>query len=150
MNETLARDLYLKYPKILKDENGIETYLDVGDGWYDILDTLCEQIQHHIDWKNGTGKYEKYKDHIKAGEGVPQVVADQIKEKFASLRFYVYGGDEKTAGMIEMAEALTTRTCEVCGAPGKKTKGGWIKTLCKRHAAEQGREFEDDSEDQVG
>ena len=151
MNEALARDLYIKYPKILT-RDGDEVGLEVGDGWYDLLDTLCSQIQHHIDWKNGTGQYEKYKDLRKEGESesVPQLVAEQIKEKFGTLRFYAYGGDEKTAGMIEMAEALSGRMCEECGAPGRLTKGGWIKTLCKRHVAEQGREFEDGSEDQVG
>ena len=117
MNEALARDLYIKYPKILT-RDGDEVGLEVGDGWYDLLDTLCSQIQHHIDWKNGTGQYEKYKDLRKEGESesVPQLVAEQIKEKFGTLRFYAYGGDEKTAGMIEMAEALSGRMCEECGA----------------------------------
>lgn len=150
MNEALARDLYLKYPKILVSEQYNEVSLDVGDGWYDLLDILCSQIQHHIDWKNGTGQYEKYKNSRKEGESVPQLTAEQVKEKFGTLRFYAYGGDEKTAGMIELAEALSGRMCEECGASGKLTKGGWIRTLCRRHAAEQGREFEDGSEDQVG
>lgn len=150
MNEALARDLYLKYPKILKTEAGNEVSLDVGDGWYDLLDVLCSQIQHHIDWKNGEGEYSKYKDSRKEGDHVPQLVAEQVKEKFGTLRFYAFGGDEKTAGMIELSEALSGRTCEVCGASGKLTKGGWIRTLCRRHAAEQGREFEDGSEDQAG
>lgn len=150
MNEALARDLYLKYPKILVSEQHNEVSLDVGDGWYDLLDILCSQIQHHIDWKNGSGQYEKYRDSRKEGESVPQLTAEQVKEKFGTLRFYAYGGDEKTAGMIELAEALSGRMCEVCGASGKLTKGGWIRTLCRRHTAEQGREFEDGSEDQVG
>ena len=148
MNEALAQDLYLKYPKILKSESGIGIYLEVGDGWYDIIDILCSQIQHHIDWKNGEGQYTKYKDSRKEGESVPQLVAEQVKEMFGGLRFYAFGGDEKTAGMIELAEALTSRACEVCGSPGKKTRGGWIRTLCRRHAEEQGREFmTDEAED---
>ena len=141
MNEALARDLYLKYPKILKSEEGNEVHLDIEDGWYDILDALCSQIQHHIDWKNCEGKYTSHKSHHSDSESVPQVVAGQIKEKFAALRFYSMGGDEKTEGMISMAEAMSSRTCEVCGSPGKQAKGGWIRTLCRRHAEEQGREF---------
>ena len=90
MREELQRDLYLKYPKILRAESGDGIHLEVGDGWYDILDTLCSQIQHHIDWKNGEGKYDKYRSTRKAEELVPQLVADQVKEKFASLRFYSY------------------------------------------------------------
>ncbi len=150
MNEALARDLYLKYPKILVSEQHNEVSLDVGNGWYDLLDILCAQVQHHIDWKNGSGQYEKYRDSRKEGESVPQLTAVQVKEKFGTLRFYAYGGDEKTSGMIELAEALSGRMCEECGASGKLTKGGWIRTLCRRHAAEQGREFEDGSEDQAG
>ena len=93
MNEALARDLYIKYPKILT-RDGDEVGLEVGDGWYDLLDTLCSQIQHHIDWKNGTGQYEKYKDLRKEGESesVPQLVAEQIKEKFGGLTIYYDGG----------------------------------------------------------
>jgi len=146
MNEALARDLYLKYPKILT-RDGAEVYLDVGDGWYDILDSLCGQIQHHIDWKNCEGTYAAHKAHRRDTETVPQLVAEQIKEKFSTLRFYAYGGDEKIAGMIEMAESFTAHVCEVCGSPGKRTKGGWIKTLCKKHAEEQGREFDDGKEE---
>jgi hypothetical protein len=148
MNEALARDLYLKYPKILT-QDGVEVYLDVDDGWYDILDSLCNQIQDHIDWKNGEGEYAKYKTNPNRKEDfpVPQLVAEQIKEKFSTLRFYAYGGDEKIAGMIAMAECFTARVCEVCGSPGKRTKGGWIKTLCKKHAEEQGREFDDGKEE---
>ena len=150
MNEALARDLYLRYPKILKSEEGHEISLDVGDGWYDLLDVLCAQIQHHIDWKNGEGNFSNTKSPRKPEEKIPQLVAEQIKEKFGSLRFYACGGDEKISGMIDMIESLSCRTCEVCGSPGKSTEGGWIRTLCRRHAAEQGREFEDGSEDQVG
>lgn len=66
-----------------------------------------------------------------------QVVAAQIKEKFGTLRFYVSGGDEATLGMIQMAEAMSARTCEQCGAPGHTGGRGWIRTLCDRHRAEK-------------
>ena len=147
MNEALARDLYLKYPKILMSKSGNEVSLDVGDGWYEILDALCSYAQHYIDWRNGEGEFERNKNLRSDDDRIPQLVAEQIKEKFAGLRFYSYGGDEKIAGMIEMAEAMSYRTCEECGSPGKKTKGGWIRTLCKRHAHEQGREFDDGEEE---
>jgi len=146
VNEVLSKDLYLKYPRILKNELGDDVTLDIDDGWYDILDTLCAEIQHHLDWKNCEGKYASHSAHRRDTDTVPQVVAGQIKEKFASLRFYASGGDEKTEGMISMAEAISARTCEVCGSPGKRTQGGWIRTLCKRHAQEQGREFVTDEE----
>lgn len=64
---------------------------------------------------------------------VPQVVAVQVKEKFGTLRFYVDGGDDYTDGVIAMAEALSGRTCEECGAPGTTNSGGWLSTRCSLH-----------------
>jgi hypothetical protein len=100
---------------------------ECGDGWYQILDSLCANIQHHIDWQN--------KNHEKHPV-VEQVIAVQIKEKFGGLRFYYDGGDEKIQGMVRMAESWAAHTCEECGAPGKMRNGGWIRTLCDHHEAE--------------
>ena len=36
-----------------------------------------------------------------------------------------------------MAEAWADKTCEMCGKPGEKRGGGWIKTLCDEHDAER-------------
>jgi len=66
-------------------------------------------------------------------ETIPQVVAEQIKEKFGGLRFYYYGGDQKIAGMVRLAEILADNTCEICGSTenvGKTT--GWITTICEK------------------
>jgi hypothetical protein len=66
-------------------------------------------------------------------KAIPQVVADQVKEKFGTLRFYVHGGDDYTDGVVSMAEAMSGVTCEVCGKPGTTSGGGWITTLCVEH-----------------
>lgn len=68
---------------------------------------------------------------------IPQVVASQVKEKFGTLRFYYEGGDDHIDGMVRMAEAMSSVTCEVCGVPGEmrqKGPGAWISTLCDEHA----------------
>jgi hypothetical protein len=96
----------------------------VGAGWYPILETLCANIQSHIDWR------------VKQGKDIAQVEVDQIKEKFGGLRFYYDGGDEAVAGMVRMAEAWADHSCETCGAPGTSGGKGWIKTLCPTHRAE--------------
>jgi hypothetical protein len=67
---------------------------------------------------------------------IPQVVVDQVKEKFGTLRFYYHGGDEYIRGLVGMAEAMSARTCEECGAPGTTEGPGWIRTLCKKHRRE--------------
>lgn len=74
---------------------------------------------------------------------VSWVVADQVKEKFGTLRFYYHGGDDYVHGMVRMAEAMSAVTCEDCGAPGHQRGGGWIRTLCDHHEAEYKRKQEE-------
>lgn len=89
---------------------------ECGDGWYDLIDTLCLQLQFAT--KNGA----------------PQVVASQVKEKFGVLRFYTRGQNDNQEGMIELAEAMSARLCEVCGNRGRIVKNRWLRTRCPLHA----------------
>ena len=130
MNEKLDELLCQRYPKMMVNRNKPmqETCMcwgfECGDGWFNILDQLMGNIQHHIDWKN------------KNGEVVHQVTLNQVKEKFGSLRFYYTGGDDYIDGMVTMAESMSGVTCEECGLPGTQTQGGWIKTACAAHRGE--------------
>lgn len=110
-----------------------------GDGWYDIINNLCANIQSHIDWSNSQRELllKNNPHNVKIPEEVRQVVAVQVKEKFGTLRFYYEGGDDTIDGMVRMAEAMTAVTCEECGNPGKQRSGGWIRTLCDHHEAER-------------
>lgn len=127
---TPEQDKYLckKYPKIFKDRDGsiVETCMawgfECGDGWFDLIDTLCQQIQRYIDWKSRDFSEEEKQEF--------QVVAAQVKEKFGSLRFYYYGGDDTIHGMVSMAEAISGRTCELCGNLGQLRSKRWQQTLC--------------------
>lgn len=106
------------YPKIFSGKYG---GIAVGKGWFDLLNQACRLIQSHLDWQ----------------KDVPQVVAQQVKEKFGGLRFYVEGGDDYTQGIIAMAEQMSMMLCEECGAPGDRGGSGWISTLCETHRAER-------------
>lgn len=110
----------------------------IGEGWWPIIEALCNQIQSHINWANETRerllKDNPYKHKIP--KAVAQVYVAQIKEKFGGLRFYYDGGDDKIDGMVRMAESWAARHCEKCGKPGKQRSGGWIRTLCDEHEAE--------------
>lgn len=134
MDEKLQNKLYSKYPKIFgqKDLPMNQTCMCWGishsDGWYDILDRLCNLIQWHVDQKD-----------------LPQVEAVQVKEKFGTLRFYVNHQDDYISGCIAMAESMSARTCELCGKPGKLYSRGWWVTRCLEHAKEEGR-LEDEAE----
>ena len=57
--------------------------LEVPDEWLPVIDALCAAIDH------------PYSTSVKIGETTfdhdcPQVVADQVKEKFNGLRFYYH------------------------------------------------------------
>jgi len=120
--------LCTKYPLIFKNRDGSikETCMawgfECGSGWFDIIDILCHEIQQHVDWKSKNLSDEEI-DNL-------QVVADQVKEKFGTLRFYYSGGDDVIEGMVSMAEALSHKICEDCGIPGKIRKDGWYRVLC--------------------
>ena len=113
MREDLDKLLCEKYPKIFVDHYNFEC----GDGWFDLIDNLCSSIQNHIDYNHA-----------------PQVVVEQVKEKFGTLRFYYRGGDDMISGMVWHVENLSGKTCEVCGAPGKTRGRGWYYTACDAHA----------------
>ena len=141
MREELDKLLCEKYPKIFVNRHAdMRTTamcwgFECGDGWYNIIDQLCANIQSHIDWKNSTRdlllKDNPYKRPIP--DEVSQVVVDQVKEKFGTLRFYYHGGDDVINGMTRMAESMSGVTCETCGAPGTTEGPGWIQTLCEEH-----------------
>jgi hypothetical protein len=138
MKEELQLKLVEKYPKILKDFRGdpMSTCMAWGfecdDGWYKLLDECMEKLQYFCDlcfYKNGQ----------------VQVVADQIKEKYGDLRFYVsvYDADKIQDSIIDdiisEAERKSRNTCEVTGENGVLCKrGGWFKTLCREEARKLG------------
>ena len=134
MNEELDKKLCETYPKIFKMRNASaqETCMcwgfEHGDGWYDIIDAACKNIQNHVNWKRKTDPFSSMTDE--EFDEIHQPVAAQVKEKFGGLRFYVDNADEYTEGVIALAESLSYRTCEKCGNKGIMRKGGWIKTLC--------------------
>lgn len=128
MKKELQEKLYERYPNIFiqKDLDKTKTAMcwgiSCGDGWYELIDTLCGDIQNHILNKN---RNKEEKDHL-----ICQAV--QVKEKFGGLCFYIYGGDEYIEGLISMAESMSYRLCSECGNASIKndTHRGWVYTLC--------------------
>lgn len=95
--------------------------IECGDGWYDLIDTLCDTIENY---------FHSNKDEI------PKV--HQVKEKFGGLRFYTGGIHEdyadKVWGAISMSERMSYKICETCGTTEDVIvdESGWIKTKCKK------------------
>jgi hypothetical protein len=63
MKQELDKLLCEKYPKMMvnRNKNMQETCMcwgfECGDGWFNILDQLMGNIQHHIDWKEKQRKW---------------------------------------------------------------------------------------------
>lgn len=76
MSPELDAQLCQKHPKIFvqRERPMTETAMcwgfQCGDGWYNLIDVLCEQIQRQTDTN-----------------GSPQLEAVQVKEKYGGLRF---------------------------------------------------------------
>jgi hypothetical protein len=126
MKTELQNQLFAKYPSIFREIGGkpeetcMAFGIECGDGWHDLIDALCEQIDFHVNWTNRITPTYKF-----------GVVAAQVKEKFGSLRFYVdfiydhnldqpamkriSASIERVGGMIAMAEAISAKTCGACG-----------------------------------
>ena len=125
MSPELDKKLCEDYPKIFADRNKSpqETAMcwgfECGDGWYKLLDMTCWYIQTIIDYS------QDYDNPIE------QVVADQVKEKYGTLRFYVHGGNEQTDELIQLAEFMSGHTCERCGNRGKINDSGWVTVRCE-------------------
>ena len=97
MKQELDKLLCEKYPKMMVNRNKDmkETCMcwgfECGDGWFNILDQLMGNIQHHIDWKEkqraGAIRYNEMAAQAKAGnfdlfeEDMKALPNDEYKEK---------------------------------------------------------------------
>jgi hypothetical protein len=175
VRKELDEALCAKYPLIFKDRNadmrttamcwGICT----GDGWYNILDTLCGLLTS--DYRSAQSRYDFIKNKVNQPlwEGSNKIVtqemiddakanldeeilkvpvAVQVKEKFGGLRFYVQAATDKHYNYINFAESMSYKICEVCGSPGERYTDGWHTVLCDEHAKEQGREKSQEEDDE--
>lgn len=141
MDEELENKLYEKYPQFFvnKDKTPMQSPMcfgiETGNGWYEIISSLCWMIKQHEDNKEWRKKYleENDPEKLKQESQYFQVKFDQIKEKYGGLRIYFSGGDDYIDGLVSMAEAMSYKICEICGNKGKPNKGGWITTLCEEH-----------------
>jgi len=159
MNKNLELILVERFPTLFAQYGGSpqETCMAWGcahgDGWFKILEALCELITAHENsivennarkrvWNTNaeTPEFQKEVEHLFAPNPIPirplieytPVTFGQIKEKFGTLCIYWSGGDEFVDGAVDMAEKMSAITCEECGMPGKIRRGGWIHVSCDK------------------
>jgi len=122
--ETNKMDVLVdKHPSLFSpDHKGRRFGFWCDEGWFGIVSSALQCIEERL---KRVGKLEEFK-------------LAQIKEKFGGLRIYADGySDEHIHGIIDMAEAMSYKTCEVTGRPGFLCKkGSWVKTLCPEKAEE--------------
>ena len=97
---------------------------------------LC-QLNSKLDFRHNL---DQIKELLENGAG--SITITEIKEKFGELRIYyiledVHDTDAfAVSQFITEAETLSTRTCEICGEPGKTRDLPYIVTLCDKHYSE--------------
>jgi hypothetical protein len=106
MNSELENYLKNKYQKMYVNFKHIEC----SNGWFKLILWLSKYLQDYIDQQNVMA--ELYPDRYLP---VKQIVVQQIKEKFGTLRFYVEGGNERTEAIISFAEYISGFICEISG-----------------------------------
>jgi len=119
MNKELTVKLVNDFPELYKGvyksprESCMAFGFECGDGWFELLYNLSEQIQ--------------------LAEGGTKVVASQVKEKFGTLRFYIDSGSDEVYSIIDSAEEQSAHICDVCGHDGTLGGDGWMRTRCEEH-----------------
>ena len=102
-----------------------------GDGWFQIIWDLSEALEKEI-----LALPEDQRGQCKA---------IQVKEKYATLRYYMTSGTDKMYALINEAELKSEITCEVCGNPGKIRGRSWVYTACDEHTKDYDKiEYPDD------
>lgn len=187
MTPELEIKLTEKYPKLFvnKNKSPMETLIcfgcDCGDGWYKILDHLFGYLNDLMERKFSLDYTEEYKKEHKHKSDYyenfysykhlpPQIVLDQVKEKYGTLRVYYHleyenipdeiaplinmsQVDEKLKEYydvidhaIDYAEHQSAKTCEITGEDGKLYTKGWYRVLCDKEAIKNGYIPEKDGE----
>ena len=102
----------LKLSFVVLDDHKGYIPLECGDGWFDLIYTMCLDIET-ID---------------------PPVIFwfEQVKEKFASLRVYTSFYNKEIEDVIDVASLKSSITCEKCGKEGSLVINfGWYSTKCE-------------------
>lgn len=166
MSPELEQKLIEKYPILFRDVNEPVTKscmafgCEFSDGWYKLLDELCEYITR---LSNRTDLLKLNKEyHTEENRGFiylkrPTISFTQVKEKFGMMRIYWSGNSvenweeicakvhqddreravnkyyDEVQNAIDYVEYLSSKVCEVCGLPGTMSKEGWMSVRCNEH-----------------
>ena len=98
---------------------------ECGPGWYDILHDLSIKIERILD------EFAKTHSEVDGEDNeFIEMFAVQVKEKYGTLRFYMSYEIDEIYNLIEETEALSSQTCESCGAPAKMRGTHRVEVKC--------------------
>lgn len=122
-HEEFIKHCEKSYPNLYKKS----IYFEHNSGWFNLIDRLSNDIEKELNKKNYVEDDAIIDEEI---EFVP-IYADQVKEKFGGLRFYLSGYTNPISNLITEAEKKSLKICEDCGNKGSIRKnGGWYKAEC--------------------
>ena len=105
--------------------------LEIGDGWQQLVQGLCEEIV----------------DTYRRVNLPTDISVEQVKSKYGELRFYYFHEDngedgelecefklqDEVESIVEKWVAKSKTTCEWCGKPGSlHNSSGWMEVLCDK------------------
>jgi len=124
MNAINRKKIYEDFPDLYRGKNKSmkESLMcfgfECGDGWFELIYNLSKSITDYCNKNN-----------------IPVPEVSQVKEKFGSLRFHIRGANDDIYKMIQDAENISSKTCEICGRLGiRQAINFWYSTLCDEHA----------------
>lgn len=122
MNNEYALKLYAAFPMLYRSfyqpitKTFLGESLDCGDGWFELLMQLSADIEN-LAYQEGRN-----------ASNWPE--ARNVKEKYGTLRFDVYGSSQAMLDLTYAAEDKSGTVCEECGSCGKVYDDYRIKTQC--------------------
>ncbi len=102
MKDELENKIIADFPSLFRDcdkteyESCMAWGCEIGDGWYNLLYKLCEDLMKT--------------------PGAENLKFDQIKEKFGMLRVYYSGGGSEAGDLVDNAEIEADKVCSYCGS----------------------------------
>ena len=98
---------------------------ECGNGWYRLLAELSLDLEDLI--------------LMEPADTWKHMHAQQVKEKYGSLRFSMWGATDEMLELIDNAEERSLRICESCGENGKLFDDGWCEVRCDHCYMEERR-----------
>jgi hypothetical protein len=123
MNRDLERDLQSRFPSFFRDlygdprETAMTHGCDFADGWYRIVERLCEALEP---------------------VAPPEFKFIKVTQKFGQLRISATIDSDEISRLIRQAQEEFLNCCEQCGATqGVTTEGPYrIRTFCRSYREE--------------